>query len=60
MKHRASQCYIYYEEFKAKWYDKKVVVTLKTDDVSWLCSKYDYENIDINGRVLFMVHNLKL
>ncbi len=34
MKHRASQCYICHEVFKAKWYDKKVVVTLKTVDVS--------------------------
>lgn len=38
---------------------KKVVVTLKEDDVSWLCSKYDYGNIGINGRVLLVVHIFK-
>ena len=37
----------------------KVVARLKIVDVSWLCSKYDYGNIVINGRVLLVVHIFK-
>lgn len=36
----------------------KVVAKLKIVDVSRLCSKYDYGNIDINWRVLSVVHIL--
>lgn len=36
----------------------KQVVWNKVVDVCRLCSKYDYGNIDINWRVLPVVHNL--